>query len=93
MRNDKAGIPMLPDLRVADVVASFLCCVIFYKLFHLQAKMVIQISIPESKHEGLTREEIRELYLSEFTNELDTCLALLGTKEGVMYFSRTLLHP
>lgn len=30
---------MLPDLRVAVVVASFLCCVIFYKLFHLQAYM------------------------------------------------------
>jgi len=42
MRNDKAGIPMLPDLRVADVVASFLCCHYgFNKISHFTAKMSI----------------------------------------------------
>lgn len=55
--------------------------------------MVIQISIPESKHEGLTREEIRDLYVCHFTEELNTCLDLLGTTEGEKYFSRPLLHP
>lgn len=53
----------------------------------------MQISIPESKHEGRTREEIREMYLSTFIEELDTCLDLLGTIEGEKYFSRPLLHP
>ena len=55
--------------------------------------MVIQISIPESKHEGRTREEIKNMYLAEFTEELDTCLDLLGTIEGEKYFDRPLLRP